>query len=128
MPSQYSSMILLLVMMAVMYFMIMRPQRKKEKETEAMRNSLTVGDEIVTIGGFYGKIVKVKSDRLTIQCGADRTRLEITKWAVSAVVSKAGSDVKTEPAAEEETPASKPTPKTIKRLDKSEDAAEKTEE
>ncbi|MBQ3577237.1 MAG: preprotein translocase subunit YajC [Firmicutes bacterium] len=123
----YSSLILLAAMFAVMYLMIIRPQRKKEKETEAMRNSLGVGDEIVTIGGFFGKIVRVKNDRLVIQCGADRTRLEIARWAVSAVVNKAGSETKAEAPTEEEELPSRPTPKSIKRLDKSGDPAEKTE-
>ncbi len=126
MNPQYSSFILLGAMLLMMYFMIIRPQKKKEKETQMMRDSIAVGDEIVTIGGFYGKVVKVKNDKLTIQCGADRTRLDIAKWAVSTIVTKAGTDVKAEVPEDEEL-VSKPTPKTIKRLDKAEDKAEKTE-
>jgi len=120
--SKYSSLILMVALFAIMYLMLIRPQKKKEKETQAMRNSLGVGDEIVTIGGFYGKIVKVKNDRLVIQCGADKTRLEIAKWAVSSVVSKAGTEEALVETKEEETTA-KPSPKSIKRLDKSEENA-----
>ena len=115
--AQYSSLIVLVAMFALMWVLIVRPQKKREKETENMRNSLSVGDEIITIGGFYGKVVKVKQDSLVIQCGTDRTRLEVTKWAVQSVVNKVGTQPKVEEETEEKE-TSKPTPKTIKKLGK----------
>jgi len=73
----------LVLLIVVMYFLLIRPQKKKEKQVADMRNSIKVGDDIVTIGGIYGKVVKVKDERLTIQVGADKTKFEITRWAVS---------------------------------------------
>ncbi len=76
----------LLLLIAVMYFLLIRPQRKKEKELTNMRSSLKAGDTIITIGGIHGKVVKVKEDSLVIQVGADKLKMEITKWAVSQIV------------------------------------------
>lgn len=78
------SMIFMLVLMfAVFYFMIIRPENKRKKKTEDMRNSLTLGDEIVTIGGITGKIVQVTEDTITFETGEDRVRIQAKKWAVS---------------------------------------------
>ena len=68
---------------AVMYFLMIRPQKKKQKEEQAMRDNLQIGDEITTIGGIVGKIVTVKDDTLIIETGADRNRMKITRWAIS---------------------------------------------
>ena len=76
----------LIVLLAVMYFLLIRPQKKREKEVNAMRSGLQVGDEIITIGGICGKIVKTKDESLVIQVGADRVKFEIMRWAVSKVV------------------------------------------
>ena len=72
-----------------MYFLLIRPQRKREKETNAMRSSIKVGDQIITIGGICGKVVKTKEESLVLQVGAghDRTRFEIMRWSVSKIVS-----------------------------------------
>jgi preprotein translocase subunit YajC len=72
-----------------MYFMLIRPQKKREREINNMRNSVKVGDEVITIGGICGKIVKTKDEVLTIQVGADRTKFDIMRWAISKVVSEA---------------------------------------
>ena len=78
-----SSMIIMLVgMFALMYFMMIRPQKKRQKEEQAMRDSVEVGDEITTIGGICGKIVTTKEDSLIIETGADRNRMMIKRWAV----------------------------------------------
>lgn len=69
-------------MFALMYFMMIRPQKKKQKEEQEMRSSVEVGDEITTIGGICGKVVIVKEDHLIIETGADRNRMQITRWAV----------------------------------------------
>ncbi|MDR2355388.1 MAG: preprotein translocase subunit YajC [Clostridiales Family XIII bacterium] len=79
----------LLLLIVIMYFMLIRPQKKREREINNMRNAIKVGDEVITIGGICGKIVKTKEDVLTIQVGADKTKFEIMRWAISKVVSEA---------------------------------------
>lgn len=76
----------LILLIFIMYFLLIRPQKKREKETTKMRNSLQVGDEIITIGGVCGRIVKVKEETLIIQVGAEKVKFEIMRWAVSKVV------------------------------------------
>ncbi len=77
-------MILMLVLMfAVFYFLLIRPENKRKKKTEEMRSSLSVGDEIVTIGGITGKIVQVTEDTITFETGEDRVRIQAKKWSVS---------------------------------------------
>ena len=70
-------------MIAIFYFLLIRPENKKKKAVEAMRNSLQVGDEITTIGGITGTICAVKDETIVIETGADRVRIEFTKWAIS---------------------------------------------
>lgn len=79
-----TSIIMIVVMIAVMYFIMIRPENKRKKEAEQMRNELKVGDEIITIGGICGKVVQVKDDKFVIETGADQVRLEFTKWALSS--------------------------------------------
>lgn len=73
---------LLVVFIAIFYFMIIRPENKKKKEAENLRNALKVGDKITTIGGIVGKICDLKDDKLVIETSADRVRMELMKWAV----------------------------------------------
>ncbi len=80
---------MLVVMVAVFYFMIIRPQKKQEKETQKMLDALTPGDTISTVGGIIGVVLKVKDDMVLIETGADRTRIQIAKWAVRKVEEKA---------------------------------------
>ncbi|MDR2133302.1 MAG: preprotein translocase subunit YajC [Clostridiales Family XIII bacterium] len=89
--SSFTTLIPLVLLIVIMYFMLIRPQKKREREINNMRNSIKVGDEVVTIGGICGKIVKAKDkeDVLTIQVGADKTKFEIMRWAISKVVSEA---------------------------------------
>lgn len=83
------SIIMIVVMLGVLYFFMIRPQRKQEKETNAMRNSLQVGDEITTIGGIIGRIVSIKEETCMIETGHDRTKIRILKSAVRNVDVKA---------------------------------------
>lgn len=79
-----SSMIIMLVLMFVIfYFLIIRPENKKKKKTEEMRSSLSIGDEITTIGGLTGKIVQVTEDTITFETGEDRVRIQAKKWSIS---------------------------------------------
>lgn len=67
------------------YFVLIRPQKKREKEERAMLNSLKVGDNVITIGGITGKIVSIKEDLVVIETGADRVKLNFQKWAIRSV-------------------------------------------
>ena len=76
------SIILIVVMIAIFYFMLIRPENKKKKAAEELRNSLKVGDEVTTIGGIIGTVCAVKDGSVVIETGADRVRVEMTKWAI----------------------------------------------
>ena len=79
-----SYILMLALMFGAMYFFMIRPENKKRKAAEAMRSSLAVGDVITTIGGIVGTICAVKENTIVIETGADRVRVELTKWAVSS--------------------------------------------
>ena len=74
---------MIVAMLAIMYFLTIRPQRKRQKEEQTMRDNIQVGDEITTIGGIMGRVVTVKEDALIIETGADKNKLKISRWAVS---------------------------------------------
>ena len=74
---------MLVAMVAIFYFMMIRPENKRKKEAEQMRSALKVGDKIVTIGGIVGVVVDVKEDKFVIETSADRVRIEFQKWALS---------------------------------------------
>ena len=69
-------------MFAILYFFMIRPQKKKEKEIQLMRSKLEVGDEIVTIGGIIGRVVNIKDETLVIETGSDRSKIRIARWSV----------------------------------------------
>ena len=79
---QFLPMILIFV---IFYFMLIRPQRKKDKEAKQMLENLKVGDRICTIGGIYGTIVRIKDQVLTIEVGEQKTQMMIARWAVRNV-------------------------------------------
>ena len=72
----------LVILIVVFYFLLIRPQRKRDKAERDMRNSIEVGDEISTIGGFIGRVVNIKDDVLIIESSNDRTKLKIYRWAI----------------------------------------------
>ena len=74
---------MLVVMLAIFYFMLIRRENKKKKELAKMRSELAVGDEITTIGGIIGTICAVKEESIVIETSADRVRIEFAKWAIS---------------------------------------------
>ncbi len=78
-----SLLIPLVVMIALMYFLMIRPENKRKKQADEMRSSLKKGDQITTIGGIVGKIVHVTDDNIVIETSDDRVRMELAKWAVS---------------------------------------------
>ena len=75
----------LILIFVIFYFMLIRPQRKKDKEAKQMLANLKVGDRICTIGGIYGTIVRIKDDVLTIEVGEQKTQLVFARWAVRNV-------------------------------------------
>ena len=75
----------LILIFVIFYFMLIRPQRKKDKEAKKMLENLKVGDRICTIGGIYGTIVRIKDDVLTIEVGEQKTQLVFARWAVRNV-------------------------------------------
>ena len=77
--------IMLVLMIALFYFFLYRPQKKPEKETKAMRDSLAVGDEVTTIGGIIGKIVSIKYETVLIETGRDKVRIRFLRSAVRNV-------------------------------------------
>lgn len=83
---QLQAFILPIGLLVIFYFFAIRPQRKKEKEIKEMRGSLRVGDEVITIGGIQGKIVKLKVDNVTLEVSSAKTKLDITRWAIGSVV------------------------------------------
>jgi preprotein translocase subunit YajC len=78
-----SFILMIVLMFAMMYFFMIRPENKRKKEAQNLRDSLKVGDVITTIGGVVGTICKVDESSIVIETGADRVRIEFTKWAVS---------------------------------------------
>ena len=114
-----ASLVPLLVLIVLMYFLMIRPQKKKDKQIQDMRRNLQVGDEIVTIGGICGKIVKTKDETIVIQVGADKVKFEMMRWSVSTVTNASQRVREDVEAAEEEQKKVKP-----KRLRKSADVDE----
>ena len=91
---QYASLIMIVVMFAIIYFLMIRPENKRKKQAEEMRNSLKKGDQITTIGGIVGRIVMVTDDTIVIETSDDRVRMELTKWAVSTTGVQASGEEK----------------------------------
>ena len=67
----------------IMWVLMIRPENKRKKEAEAMRNAVKRGDRIVTIGGIMGVVVDVKEEKVVLESGADQVRIELAKWALS---------------------------------------------
>lgn len=81
------SMILLVAMIAVFYFLIIRPENKRKKQAETMRNSLKKGERITTIGGMVGRIVQVNDTTVVFETSEDRVRIEVAKWGIQSTES-----------------------------------------
>lgn len=82
------SLVVMLIYIAVIglvfYFLMIRPQKKKQKKEQAMRDSIQIGDELLTIGGFYVKVVSIKEDSFVVESTVDHTKMRIAKWAVQS--------------------------------------------
>ena len=75
----------LVLMVALMYFLLIRPQNKKEKKAAEMRNSIEVGDTVTTIGGIVGHVQSIKEDTFVLETGSDRVKLRFKRWAIQEV-------------------------------------------
>ena len=78
------TLIMIVVLIAVFYLFMIRPENKRKKQQDEMRSSLRKGDQITTIGGIVGRIVKVDDDTIIIETSEDRVRMELTKWSISS--------------------------------------------
>lgn len=81
--SSIQMIVLMVFLFALMYFLMIRPQKKRQKEEQEMRNALEIGDEIVTIGGIVGRVVTIRENDLIIETGADRNKMKIERWAIN---------------------------------------------
>ena len=132
MNQQVVSIVMLVGMLILMYLLLIRPQRRQEKQVAEMRSKLKVGDEVITIGGFFGRVVKIKDEVLTLQLGGDGTKVEVAKWAISKVADpadrKAPADPKAAPKEEKkEEPkgnAEAVRPKSLKKAERKEESEE----
>lgn len=113
-----STIIMLVVMVGVFYFMLIRPENKRKKEAEQLRTNLKVGDQVTTIGGVIGTVVSVKDEKFVLETSADQVRIEFQKWALSTNDTAAAAEKeKAEKAAEEKAKA-KAAKKAKKNTDK----------
>ena len=78
-----STIIMLVLMVAVFYFLLIRPENKRKKEAAQMRENMKVGDKIITIGGIVGTVISIKDEKFVIETSADQVRIELAKWALS---------------------------------------------
>ena len=79
-----SSIIMMVAMLGIFYFLLIRPENKRKKEAEQMRSEVRKGDKITTIGGIVGTVVDVKENNIVIETSADQVRMELAKWALSS--------------------------------------------
>ena len=75
----------IILMVGLLYFFMIRPQNKKEKQAQEMRNSIEVGDEVTSIGGLVGRVASIKEDTFVLETGADRVKIRMKRWAIQSV-------------------------------------------
>lgn len=92
--SSTSMLIILVVFFVLMWLLMVRPEKKKQKKVEEMRKALSVGDEVVTIGGIMGKVVHVTDEDVTIETSEDRVRVQLKKYAISTNVKAEAAEAK----------------------------------
>lgn len=128
--SMITTLLPLVLLLVVMYFLLIRPQKKREKQVNEMGSNVRVGDEIITIGGICGKVVKTKEESLVIQVGADKVKFEVMRWSVSKVVESAKATKKVSVPApdEDEEEPKKAMPKRLKKKSEASDPEEAKEE
>jgi preprotein translocase subunit YajC len=100
----------LVLIIVVFYFILIRPQNKKNKQVQQMRDSIKRGDWVTTIGGLRGRIVRIREDMITIEIGSDKVKLDIMKWGISKI-DESGPDTKSSKKAKDEEPSDEEKPK-----------------
>ena len=80
--SMLATFIPLILMIVVFYFLLIRPQKKRDKEVQKMRETIEIADEIVTIGGIIGRIVSIKDDTIVIETAGDRSKIRLARWSI----------------------------------------------
>ena len=83
--SLITTLLMMVAMVAIFYFMLIRPQRKKDKQVKELLAALKPGDRITTIGGIYGTIKAIKDDTITLYVGSDRMEMVVARWAIRGV-------------------------------------------
>ena len=116
--SLMSTIIMLVVMVGVFYFMLIRPENKRKKEAEQTRNSIKVGDHVTTIGGIIGVVVNVKDDKFVMETSADQVRIEFAKWAISTNETAAAAAKEEAKKAQEAKAKAKAQKKAAKNIEK----------
>jgi preprotein translocase subunit YajC len=86
------------LLFVVLYFILIRPQKKRQKKEDELRNSVILGDQVITIGGVSGRVVQIKDDEITVESSIDRTLISFKKWAIREVIKLETDD---EPAAKD---------------------------
>ena len=81
----FSPFIMMIALFAIMYFLMIRPQKKKEKEVQSLRSAVEIGDEIISIGGIVGRIVAIQDDTIVIESAGERTKIRLKRWAIQSV-------------------------------------------
>ena len=112
--------VIIALMFAFLYFFMIRPQKKRDKELQNMRNSLEIGDEVITIGGIVGIVISIKEDIVVLETGSDRNKIRITKWAIQSNVTASERNAAAKKLAAEKAAAEKDAKKSEKK-DKKED-------
>lgn len=84
----YTGLLIWVVVIVAFYFLLIRPQKKKDKQLKEMRDSLEKGDTVVTIGGIVAKVSKVEEDNVVLEIGPSRTKVPFEKWAIGRVLEK----------------------------------------
>ena len=80
-----SMIVMMLAVLAIMYFLMIRPQKKKDKQLQDLRNSLEIGDNVTTIGGIVGRVVAIKDETIVLETGTERNKVRFKRWAVQDV-------------------------------------------
>ena len=123
--SMWTTVIMFVAIIAIFYFLIIRPQKKRDKETKAMLDAMKKGDKVITIGGIHGTVVTVKEQTVVIKVD-DNTRMEFTKSAISTVVKKDGA--KTNPNKKKDEPKAEEKKEEAKTEEKKDDVPDNTVE
>ena len=116
--SMWGTILMLVVMIAVFYFLLIRPENKRKKEAEQLRSNVNVGDQITTIGGIVGTVVSVKDEKFVMETSADRVRIELAKWAISTNDTAAEAAKEAAKKAQEEKAKAKAAKKAARKKDK----------